>query len=62
MKSFQKKTKLKIIASGGISELNDLVRLNNLSLYGTIIGKALYENRFTLKEALTCLQKESSLV
>jgi phosphoribosylformimino-5-aminoimidazole carboxamide ribotide isomerase len=60
--ALSKETKLNIIASGGISELNDLVRLNNLSLYGTIIGKALYENRFTLKEALACLQKESSLV
>jgi phosphoribosylformimino-5-aminoimidazole carboxamide ribotide isomerase len=56
-----KETNLKIIASGGISELNDLVKLNQLSLYATIIGKALYENRFTLKEALQCLQKESSL-
>jgi phosphoribosylformimino-5-aminoimidazole carboxamide ribotide isomerase len=55
-----KETNLKIIASGGISELNDLVKLNQLSLYATIIGKALYENRFTLKEALQCLQKESS--
>jgi phosphoribosylformimino-5-aminoimidazole carboxamide ribotide isomerase len=57
-----KETKLNIIASGGISNLNDLIKLNDLSLYGVITGKALYEKRFTLKEALLCLQKESSLV
>ena len=54
-----KETKLNIIASGGMSELDDLIKLSKLSIYGAITGKALYENRFTLKEALTCLQKES---
>lgn len=47
---------LKVIASGGISSLEDLGRLKQLEPYGvegTIIGKALYEGRFSLKEALT---------
>jgi phosphoribosylformimino-5-aminoimidazole carboxamide ribotide isomerase len=55
-------TNLKIIASGGISSLNDLIKLNEMNLHGAIIGKALYENRFSLKEAIECLQNESSLV
>ena len=46
---------LKITASGGISSLEDIRRLRNVSHFGidsVIIGKALYEGRFTLKEAL----------
>lgn len=44
-----------IIASGGISCLADITRLKNLEksgLTGIIIGKALYEGKFTLKEAI----------
>lgn len=48
---------LSLQASGGISSLDDLVTLKKLNLYGVIIGKALYEKRFTLQEAL---QKVSS--
>jgi phosphoribosylformimino-5-aminoimidazole carboxamide ribotide isomerase len=58
----KQETNLKIIASGGISSLNDLKRLNAIGLYGTIIGKALYEKTFSLKEAYQCLQDESFLV
>lgn len=54
-------TNLNIIASGGISCIEDLIKLNKLGLYGTITGKALYEKKFELKDALLCLQKESSL-
>ena len=46
---------LKVTASGGVSSLDDIKRLNELSGFGidsVIIGKALYEGRFTLKEAL----------
>jgi len=48
-------TGLQVIASGGVSCLDDLVKLRRLQqqgLIGVIIGKALYEGRFTLKEAL----------
>jgi phosphoribosylformimino-5-aminoimidazole carboxamide ribotide isomerase len=43
---------VKIIAAGGIGGLNDLVALKRVGVEGTVIGKALYEGRFTLKEAL----------
>jgi len=50
-----------IIASGGISELEDLAALKKLEpegLMGAIVGKALYENRFDLKDAIDlCLQR-----
>lgn len=50
-----KNTGLKIIASGGISSLDDIKKLRRLEsrgLEGIIIGKALYEGKFTLVQAL----------
>lgn len=41
-----------VIASGGVSTLDDLERLSKLPIAGCIIGRALYEGRFTLGEAL----------
>ncbi len=55
IRSILKNTGLKVIASGGISCLDDLVKLKKLEqegVMGVIIGKALYEGWFTLKEAL----------
>ncbi len=47
------KTKLQIIASGGVSSLDDLKKLKKIpGVLGAITGKALYENRFSLEEAL----------
>ncbi len=44
--------KLNIIASGGVSSLKDVQYLNYLGLYGAILGKALYEGKIKLKEAV----------
>lgn len=44
---------IKIIAAGGIGSIGDLVALKQIGCSGAVIGKALYEGRFTLKEALT---------
>lgn len=55
IKKLLKETGMKVIASGGISSLSDIYRLKLLEkqgLAGVIIGKALYEGRFTLVEAL----------
>ena len=41
---------LEIIASGGVSEMKDINELNELPLHGVIVGKAIYENRISLKE------------
>lgn len=47
-----------IIVSGGIGSLDDVRNVKKASadsrIAGVIIGKALYENRFTLEEALSC--------
>lgn len=41
---------LKLIASGGVSGKEDLVKLKAQGLYGAIVGKAFYEGRITLQE------------
>ena len=41
---------LKIIASGGVSSIEDLEKLKQLNVHGAIIGKAIYEGRISLKE------------
>jgi phosphoribosylformimino-5-aminoimidazole carboxamide ribotide isomerase len=41
---------IKLIASGGISEINELPVLKALGCEGVIIGKAIYENRISLHE------------
>jgi len=55
IKKLLKLTGLKIIASGGVSSLEDLHKLKGLEKEGVsavIVGKALYEGRFTLPQAL----------
>ena len=55
LKKLLKETGLGIIASGGISSLDDIRKLKVLEkqgLRGVIIGKALYEGKFTLTQAL----------
>lgn len=47
-----KATGLRIIASGGVSKLDDLVNTKRINAAGTIIGVALYLDAFTLGEAL----------
>jgi phosphoribosylformimino-5-aminoimidazole carboxamide ribotide isomerase len=42
----------KIIAAGGIGDLEDLVALKSVGVSAAVIGKAFYEDRFTFKEAL----------
>ncbi|WP_138480706.1 1-(5-phosphoribosyl)-5-[(5-phosphoribosylamino)methylideneamino]imidazole-4-carboxamide isomerase [Dyadobacter bucti] len=41
---------LKIIASGGVSGLEDVEKLAEMNIYGVIIGKAIYENRISLTD------------
>jgi phosphoribosylformimino-5-aminoimidazole carboxamide ribotide isomerase len=41
-------------ASGGVSSLDDVRTLETTGLSGAIIGRALFEGRFRLEEALAC--------
>ncbi|ROI08819.1 1-(5-phosphoribosyl)-5-[(5-phosphoribosylamino)methylideneamino]imidazole-4-carboxamide isomerase [Chryseobacterium sp. H3056] len=45
-----KQTKIDLIASGGISSIEDVEELKNIGCAGAIIGKALYEGNISLKE------------
>jgi phosphoribosylformimino-5-aminoimidazole carboxamide ribotide isomerase len=52
---------LKVTASGGVSTLEDIQKLKTMGPYGidsVIVGKALYEGRFTLREALCAGQND----
>jgi phosphoribosylanthranilate isomerase len=47
-----------LIASGGVGSVGDIVRLRGLEvpLEAVIVGRALYEGRFTLREAIAAAQ------
>ncbi len=47
-----RRTKLNIVASGGVSALEDVKALRALELYGAIIGKAYYTGALSLREAI----------
>jgi len=46
----KKLPKVKLVASGGVSSIEDLVRLKELGLNGAIVGKAIYEGFIQLEE------------
>ncbi len=42
--------KINLVASGGVSEYDDILKLDDMGCYGVIIGKAIYENKISLKQ------------
>ncbi|MFK7790538.1 MAG: 1-(5-phosphoribosyl)-5-[(5-phosphoribosylamino)methylideneamino]imidazole-4-carboxamide isomerase [Phycisphaeraceae bacterium] len=50
-------TDVPIVASGGVGSLEHLIVLRELNVQGAIIGKSLYENKFTIDEALQAFEK-----
>ena len=48
---------INIIASGGVSKLNDLIKLNDISMQSVVVGKSLLENKITDQEVIQFLQK-----
>ena len=55
-KALTEATGMDIIASGGMSSMDDLRRLHEAGVKGAIIGKALYENRINLREAVEAFE------
>ncbi|MBQ4638943.1 MAG: 1-(5-phosphoribosyl)-5-[Clostridia bacterium] len=51
-KQLSEKFSMQIIASGGVSSLEDVQALRQMELYGAIIGKAYYTGAINLKEAI----------
>jgi len=50
--AMRKELGMQIIASGGVSSIEDVKRLAAMELYGAIIGKAYYTKAISLKEAI----------
>ena len=46
------KYSIDIVASGGVSSIEDVKALRSMDMYGAILGKALYENAIDLSEAI----------
>ncbi|MFA7290231.1 MAG: 1-(5-phosphoribosyl)-5-[(5-phosphoribosylamino)methylideneamino] imidazole-4-carboxamide isomerase [Melioribacteraceae bacterium] len=46
----EKYPKINIIASGGVSSLEDLRILEDIGVYAVVVGKAIFENKISLKE------------
>jgi len=48
----QKSVGIRVIASGGVASIQQVKRLNDMNIYGVIIGKALYEKTIDLEKVL----------
>lgn len=51
-KALSQKYSLDIVASGGVSTIDDIKALRGMNIYGAIIGKAYYTGAIDLKEAI----------
>ena len=49
---------VRVTASGGVSSLDDIERLRDAGLDSVIVGKALYEGRFRLEEAVLAADQD----
>lgn len=57
-KALSEKFSIDIIASGGVTSLDDVRKLRAMNMYGAILGKALYAKRIDLREALAVARGE----
>ena len=48
-----------VIASGGVAKLEDFVSLTKTGVAGVVVGTAIYERKFTVKEALEAVKNVS---
>jgi phosphoribosylformimino-5-aminoimidazole carboxamide ribotide isomerase len=55
-----KRIKLKLIASGGVSNFEEIPRLASIGCEGAIIGKAIYENQISLKDLESFILNQSN--
>ncbi len=49
-----KSLSIEVIASGGVTSLEDIKKLKSMGMYGAIVGKALYDGKLDLGEVLKC--------
>ena len=48
---------VEVIASGGVASLDDLRRVRDAGLAGAIVGRAIYEGRFTVRAAVEAMER-----
>ncbi len=58
-KTLSENYKLNIVASGGVSSIDDILALNDIGLYGAIIGKAYYTGAIDLSEAIRITKNDN---
>jgi phosphoribosylformimino-5-aminoimidazole carboxamide ribotide isomerase len=51
LQEINKISKINLIVSGGISNIEDVIKVKELDPFGVILGKALYENQISIEEA-----------
>jgi phosphoribosylformimino-5-aminoimidazole carboxamide ribotide isomerase len=56
-KALSEELDMQIVASGGVSSMDDVKRLAQLDIYGAIIGKAYYTGAIVLEEAIRASEK-----
>lgn len=59
MQAMKQAVKLPVVASGGVTTVEDIERLTQAGLDGAIVGKALYEGRLTVKQAVAATKSTS---
>ncbi|MCX7858052.1 MAG: 1-(5-phosphoribosyl)-5-[(5-phosphoribosylamino)methylideneamino] imidazole-4-carboxamide isomerase [Deltaproteobacteria bacterium] len=52
LKEIMSLTQIPIIASGGVATLMDLSLLSKIGVYGVVLGKAIYEKKIQIKDAI----------
>ena len=57
-KKLTEETGLDVIASGGVSSIKDLIALKNAGISGAIMGKAIYEKKIDVRQAVLEVEKE----
>ena len=52
LKEMMKLTRIPVIASGGVTSIDDVKRLKDMGAWATILGKAVYEGLISIEEAV----------
>ena len=55
-KTLEELLSIDVIASGGVSDMEDVKALRKLNIHGAIIGKAYYLSKISLREAIEVAQ------
>lgn len=56
-KEIEKNSNLEFVVSGGVKDIADIKKVAEMNYYGCIVGKAYYEGKINIEEAMKCLEK-----